>query len=161
METAQRGRVPHDGGIEAVEAMQSLHNFFPDRENPLWPLQRGGVERVDQTSLPDDLGCGLWESGFEHVVEYAHRMHQVANVIAVTNHIGRRFGGYHAVELVKIEIVESQIGLPDLIEIALVAVDLDDFRRRSRIKQRITQPDKEALGAALFTARGAARKDAN
>jgi hypothetical protein len=82
-------------------------------------------------------------------------------VIAVANHIRGRLCGYHTIELVKIEIVESQIGLPDLIEIALVVVNLDDFRRRARIKQRIPQPDKEALGAALFAARGAARKDAN
>ena len=145
-----RRGMAHDVGVQSIKAPQALRNFLADGENPARTLKRRGVKRMNETALLQIFPARLRKGRIEHVVEDAHGVHKIADVVAMPDHVGWSFCGYHAVVALEFEIIESKIGLLDPLEIALVVVDIEDFCFQSRLLQRRSHSSEEAFGPALL-----------
>src|SRR5262249_45543186 len=107
----------------------SAERVAADGEVRAYSLQRKAVavERVNDPPLPAELFRFCAELRGEPVVEDAHRVEEIRDVVPMPHHVRRRLGGDYEIVRVDIEGVAAELARQDAIEGRLVDENVDQL----------------------------------
>ena len=84
-------------------------------------MKRRGIKSLNELALLSQFLSRIRKLHIKHIVEHAHRMLEIADVISVPQRITRRLCRDHAIVGAEVAIIEAQIALLNRLETALVA----------------------------------------